>query len=505
MKTKLVLWGANAQDERLLVGVELLMDENKVKVYTFPESIITEDIYQKMMNEWRDNKEMELPEGHTVVERDLSIAEGILPEDVKVERSDVILRAQTEWNFLVLSSKLHAAYESELNDLKEKIGGLQDFDRQMWDSLRGFWSKVQEQVKERNLFRHHFGNLRDTTNALFDKMKALRSKIEDEFKETSKVELDKFTQVLSDIEEKAVKGIRLQPLFEELKNLQRKYHDTKFTRDHRNKVWKRLDSCFKLIKEKRFGDSNDSGQSHLQRLDKRYKGLVAAIDRMEQTIGRDRGDLNFQTKRVRDTDGQLEAQIREAKIKMIEERVHSKEEKLADMYKTKEVLEQRMATEKVKEEKRKQAEEAKKAAKAKIADQIKEKAEEMASDADKLQKAADAIQKGKAKKIKTQKEEPKVEKSDEKESLLDAVGATLGEAFEDVVDTIKAVAEVVGGKIEEAVEDLKEEFKEEKTEEKETTEEAEAPKKAKKAAKKTTAKPKKAAKKAKPKKDSEKK
>lgn len=446
MKTKLVLWGANAQDERLLVAIELVVADNKVKVFTFPESEITEEVYQEMMSEWRDNKEYALPANHTLFERELTVTEGILPDDLKVERTDVVLRAQTEWNFVVLSSKLHAAYESELNELREKIENLKGFDRDIWDNLRNFWSKVQGQVRDRNLFKHHFWGLRDATNELFAKMKELRGKVEDEFKESSEKEMSSFMATLGEIEEKAKKGLRLKPLFDELKNLQRKFHDTKFTREHRSKVWAKLDASFKMIKEKRFGESDNSNQSHLDRLNKRYNGLISAIGRMEQSINRDKDELNFQNKRIEDTDGQLEAQIREAKIRMIDERVKSKEEKLQDMYKTKEMLEQRMTSEKAKEEKRQQVEAAKKAAEEKIAQEIKDKAQEMESNSEQLEKAAEAIAETKKKAQKSDQEE---------ESVMDKVAAKVEDIVTDTVDTVKAVAEVVGDKIEKAVDDLK--------------------------------------------------
>lgn len=450
MKTKLVLWGANAQDERLLVAVELVIAENKVKVYTFPESEVTEEEYQKMMSEWRDDKEYAFPENHKLYERELTITDGILPEEIKVERTDVILRAQTEWNFVVLSSKLHAAYESELKELQEKINNLKGFDGEVWENLRSFWAKVQAQVRDRNLFKHHFWGLRDSTNELFSKMKELRNKVEDEFKGTSESEMKKFMATLEEIEEKAKSGLRLKPMFDELKNLQRKYHDFKFTREDRTKVWAKLDACFKLVKEKRFGESDNSDQSHLNRLEKRYNGLMSAIGRMEQSIGRDKEELDFQNKRIEDTDGQLEAQIREAKIRMIDERVKSKEEKLEDMYKTKEMLEQRMASEKEKEEKRRHVEAAKKAAEAKIALEIKEKAKEMEENAEQLEKAAEAIA-----------EDKKKGKSDKKTAgervgeMLESARAKVEDAFEDTVDTVKAVAEVVEDKVEKAVEDFK--------------------------------------------------
>lgn len=441
MKTKLVLWGENAQDERLLIALELRPKDNKVNIFTFPESIATEEFSQKMLNEWRDDKEVEFPEGYSEIERELTITESLLPDDLKVERSDLITRAQTEWHFIVLSSKLNQVYHSELAALKDKIEKLDAFDSDTWNDLKGFWNKVQEQVRDRNLFREHANSLRDATNNLFSKLKDLRSKLDEEFQTRSKENHDRFMGMLEDVEKRVDEGLRLQPIFDELKGLQRKFRDAKFTKDHRSKVWERLDSAFKMVKEKRFGSTGDD-KSPTERLKRRYEGLLAAIEKMERSIRRDRDDLDFQNHKIASTDGQLEAQIRQAKIKMIEERIHSKEEKRGEMMHTKSELERRMESQKEKDAKRMEKEKlelAKREAQEKIAQEIKDAAAAREDESEKLEKAAEAIA------APTAADEP-----------TESLATKLEEAAEDVVDTVKAVAEVAGEKIKDAVEDLME-------------------------------------------------
>lgn len=461
MKSKLVLWGSNAQDEKCLIAVSLRAAENKIDIWTFPESVATEDFYQRMMKEWRDGEGMEFPDSTTHIERDLSLAESLLPEDLKVERGDVVQRAQTEWHFVVLSSKLHESYESKLADLKERVGKLETFDQPTWDSLKEFWDKVQEQVRDRNLFRDHADRLRSNINELFGHMKTMRSKLDDEFEKVSKEAHDKFFASLAEVERKMESGARVPVIFDELKKLQSLFRESKnLTRDHRNKVWEKLDGTFKAVKEKRFGakpgeGGKDGGAgSALQGVQRRYEGLVSAIDKMEQSIRRDRNDLEFQTHKINTTDGQLEAQIRQAKLKMIEERVHSKQEKLNEMNATKADLEKRLVSLREKESRRA----AQEAVKEKIVGEIKAAAEAREDVSEKLDKAAEEISAAKDKTAPAV-EEP-VAAAPKSESILGTVGTIMGESFDDIVDTVKAVASVIGDKIEEAIEELKEEVHE---------------------------------------------
>lgn len=447
MKPRLVLWGNDAQNERVLIALELRPEDNKVNVFTFPENVVTEEFHQKMMDEWRDGKPLDFPEGYTTTERELTVTESLLPEELKVERGDVVQRAQTEWHFMVLSTKLNESYHSELDSLKERVGKLEDYDNDLWNELKNFWDKVQSQVRERNLLKSHSDNLRDSINHLFDHMKKLRSRLDEEFDKVSKDNYDKFIEAIGAIERKISDGLRLAPIFDELKEMQRNFRDSKLSREHRSKVWEKLDAAFKAVKEKRFGPETGDDKSPLDRLQRRYDGLVSAIDKMQRSIQRDQDDLEFQNRKIERTDGQLEAQIRQAKIKMIEERVRSKEEKLNEMVGTRTELEQRMEQQRRKQSERDRVEEAKKAAQEKIAQEMKNREESV--DTEKVAKAVEAIQ--------GEHSEPKPEKE---QSLLEKIGEKLEDIVEDSVDTVRAVAEVVGEKIEDVVDQVEEKVEE---------------------------------------------
>lgn len=466
MKTKIVLWGVTEQEEKVLVAIELVESDNLVKTYIIKESEATEVFYNRMLNEWRFETEIEFPESTEIHEKQLTLSEDILPDGIKVDRPDLIIRAKTEWHFVVLSKKLYDLYNNELEDFKEKIDDLSEFDNGVWEELKGFWSKVQSQIREKNLFRNHVDSLRKQTDEAFKNLKDLKKHAEIELREESKEHFAKFNEILQKVEEKIESGLGLQPLFEELKDIQDKFKKTNFSRDHRRQLWDRIDASFKAIKEKRYGSTAED-RTPLARLKRRYDGLLNAIEKMERSIARDRRDMNQQNKQAASSFGQLEMEIRKVKMSMVEERVNSKEEKLNDMLKTKSMLEERLAAEQAKEEKRKQFEEAKKEAEDKIAQEIHDRTEGLESNEDELKKAAEKI-------IETKKEEEKIKK-EKKKSFFDKVSDGIEDALEeakeiaeDIIDTTKATAEVLGEKLEEKMEELedKAEILKDKVEEK---------------------------------------
>lgn len=432
MRRKIVLWGSNEKDEKLLVALELLEKENLVNIFTFPENVATEEFYKAMSEKWREDEEVEFPATYTKTERKLSVSDSLLPDEIKVEKTDLINRAQAEWHFIVLSSKLFGMYKSELEEIKERADELTEFESGLWNELKEFWNKVQGQLNDKNLFREHGAALKERTNLLFDKLKELRKELDAQFESQSKDHAEAFKTELKEIEEKISKGLGLSPLFEDLKQLQAKFRNFKFTKNDRDELWSKIDNAFKKLKEQRGVKSESSSTNNLARHESRLNGLHGAIQKMERSINYDKRDLEDELKKGDDVGGQLEVQLRKAKIRMIEERLRSKEEKLVDMHLTQKEIETRIDREKkrqVKAEKYEKLEEAKDVVKLKIASDIAEMSKERDQISEKLEQAASEIQ------------------TPHKESFFEKLTDSVEQLVEDVVDSAKAVAEVVSEKI----------------------------------------------------------
>lgn len=435
MRTKLVIWGTNAKEERVLLALELLPDNNEVILHVFPQETATDEFVKGMMDEWRDDKAFALPEGHETIRRPLTIAESLLPEEFKVDRGDLIQRAQSEWAFVVLSHKLQKAFRSEMDGFRERIDKLEEFSQPVWEELKAFWEKVQGQVRERNLFREHVDQLRDQSNELFGQLKKLRQAADSQFRKVSSENAKAFAQRLEELHAKIEEGKHLIPTFEALKNLQREYHGLALSREDRNRIWDRMDAAFKLLKEKRFGGGESSGPASRDggsgRIEGRLKGLLDAIDKMQKSISRDEKDLEYESRRAA-TGGQLESQLRQAKLAMIEDRVRSKREKLEDMEKTRRDLESRLdaARKRAEEEERKrEVEKAKEAVKQRIAQEIEASGKELEEKAPELEeKARELAETKKAARPKAQSDASSAEEAPVAETPAPEVEAPAAEA-----------------------------------------------------------------------------
>lgn len=454
MKTRIVMWGNTDKEQKVLIAISLRAEDNVVDIFTFPFETTTEEFYNLMLNEWRENHEVTFPEGFSHIVRPLTASDQILPDELKVDRTDILQRAQTEWHFVVLSNKLYQTFHQELVEIKEKLKGADNYKNHLWEEMKESWEKIQKNIFDKTLMREHGQQLREMTNDIFTQLKNLRKNLDSEMDKVSTEFAQKFNTKLDEVEEKIKGGLGLQPLFNELKKLQLEFKDAELSKGDRAKIWKRIDNAFKAVKEKKFGEKSARDTSALDRLNRRYEGLLSAIDKMEKSIRRDDKDKHFQDDRITNAEGQLEAQIRLAKLKMIDERVNSKNEKLQEMLKTKAELEERINREKkfLEEQKKKESlkeelKEAKESVKQKIADTIQAQSTQV--DADALGKAAEAIAEQKANKGKGKKE-----------SLLSAIGDTLGESLTDLGDSIGAITTVVGDKLEKVIEDIKEESKE---------------------------------------------
>lgn len=407
MRNRIAVWGRNAQDQRVLITIELQVSENIVRIQTYPEKVVSDDVFKSFMDKWRKSEEVELPEPERVIARELSVTEGLLPDDLKAEQTDMILRAQTEWHYHVLSNKLAQSYKDELAEIEDRIERATDYSSELWNQAKNFWQKVQSQLQDKTLLREQGNDIRKRVDKSFEKLKAMREVLNEKYKEESVKHVATFGNLLEDAEKRIGEGTHLNKVFNDLRDIQKKFHNVKFTKTDRDAIYSRIDAAFKSVKEKRGQGGGVKENRNAGRTQARLDGLQKAMDRMKSGIGRDENDLKFERRRIEKTHGQLEKQIREAKVVMIESRVSSKQLKLDDMEKTKAMLVKKIEQEVIKDEKR-----AKKAAERAAGDAAKAKiAAEMATrvispeEQAKLEAAAAKIKEGKKKGGRTKPED----------------------------------------------------------------------------------------------------
>lgn len=384
MKDRLVFWGKKDGDQKVLITIDLNENEGTYDVQIIKAEDVTEEFDNLVRNEWRNNSaDITFPDIKTTFTKELSLTHDLLPQEYEVDRDDLLKMAQAEWNFFVLSNRLKNTYNDELEEYEEKVKKSEEYSQELWNNMKNFWSKVQNQIRERNLARRHGNDLRRRTNAMFSSLKALRAQSEKAFGEESAAHKARFMNQLENIEGKLKDGKALRHLFDELKKIQTNFKSVRFTREDHSAVWDKLDGLFKEVKSRKYGESA-TGNDPVVKTTRRMDGLIAAINRMKQSIGKDQKELKFQKNKIERADGQLEAQIRQAKLIMLEERIASKQVKLDDMLKTEKQLTQRIA--KIKEKAEKEAAEQK--VKDRIAEEIHAKQEKLDQDPEILKAAA---------------------------------------------------------------------------------------------------------------------
>jgi hypothetical protein len=296
----------------------------------------------------------------------------------------------------------------------------------------------------------------------------MRTALNNEFEVKSVEAHSKFMAVLDGVEERIKTNPKTPSIFEELKQMQADYRTATMTREHRNQVWERLDATFKMAKGERPGAPASAGgdfNSASGRIQNRLDGLNAAIDKMATSTNRDKEELDFQQKKIATSEGQLESQIRQAKLRMVQERYESKKAKLDEMIATRVDVEKSLAVALEKDAKRgiKPTPAAPVVeAVATVPETIQIPAEVLAAVAaapavEAVVEAPEAV----VEVVEAVAETPEAvveEAVEETPEVVAAAEPTLSETvehvIEDTVDTVKAVAEVAAEKIGDFIESI---------------------------------------------------
>jgi len=140
MNTRLVLWGEIGTDRKALIAIHLDEETAKIHIHAFPKEEVTKEIQDAVFVEWKNGGEFTFPENAIHWEIDAN-SDTILPEEVKVDRLDVVLQSQHKWGKKLMSSKINQLLSDEVKLLEEKTSVVAEYDQSLWDKAKAQWEK----------------------------------------------------------------------------------------------------------------------------------------------------------------------------------------------------------------------------------------------------------------------------------------------------------------------------------------------------------------------------
>lgn len=331
MQSRFTATGVTTDDRHVILAYQLNEEAFQVNLQIIPRKSLNAEQTEALEKTWVEGGVFEFPADTIEVLPNLN-AETILPDDIRSDETGKIRGKQNEWAYQLLTGKLWESYLQELDELKKKAEGLTQYDRQLFDDAKSFWERVLEHRKERDISQERLDKIKDDVNSVFEKLKTFKKTESAEFETASAKARDEALVKLEDLRKRADEKANFKALLEELKTQQQDSRKNRYSKADDVQMRKAYDSAYQYINEQRNHFFSDKTAI-------RIKGLNEVIQKMEQSLNRDKRDLEYLQKKTNSPMiKSLELQLIKVKGNLLNEAIASKEEKLKDIYSTLEKL-----------------------------------------------------------------------------------------------------------------------------------------------------------------------
>lgn len=319
-----MMWGEVGTDQKVLFAIQLKEDENKVHIYGFPKEKVTKEIQDKLFSEWKNGGAFDFPED--IYHWQVSASEdNLLPEEVRVDRPEIVIAAQAAWGKKIMSARLNEVLVEEANLIEQKLESIQDYDQQLWDKTKELWAKISDYRKKGELSWEHTDVLKSKINAIFDGLKAVK-RIDVE--KTDEESVHNFKEFLRKIEEQTAKLIypdEWDKVFDNLKVIQADIKDYALSWRHKRVLFDKLNDTFLDLRKYKKTEFINKTKDRIKNLNTTIGGIVSSVQRDKE---------NYQTqfeKLMHYTRGKLSETEAAQRLGYILDRIKEKEDKIKNI------------------------------------------------------------------------------------------------------------------------------------------------------------------------------
>jgi len=278
MNTRLVLWGEIGTDRKALIAIHLDEETAKIHIHAFPKEEVTKEIQDAVFVEWKNGGEFTFPENAIHWEIDAN-SDTILPEEVKVDRLDVVLQSQHKWGKKLMSSKINQLLSDEVKLLEEKASVVAEYDQSLWDKAKAQWEKIASYQKKNEISWEQTTVLKDKINSIFEALKAVKRINNENEDQANAVLVKNYYKRIEDLQSKLIYSDQWKFIFEELKKIQTELKDAAIRWNHKRNIYNQVNAIFDDLRKYRMTEIVSKTQGRIAQLTKILDGLKDSIKR----------------------------------------------------------------------------------------------------------------------------------------------------------------------------------------------------------------------------------
>jgi hypothetical protein len=278
MNTRLVLWGEISTDRTALIAINLDEATAKIHIYAFPKENVTKEVQDKLFFEWKNGGEYEFPEFAIHWEVDAN-NDTILPENVKVDRPEIVLQSQHKWSKKLMSSKINQLLEDETKLLEEKASSIAEYDQSLWDKTKAQWEKIASYQKKNEITWEQTTVLKEKINNVFDALKAVKRINNENDDQANSVFVKHITKRIDELQSKLIYTDQWKFIFDELKKIQNELKEANIKWNHKRNLYDSVNAIYDDLKKYRSTEIITKTQSRISQLKNILSGLLDSIER----------------------------------------------------------------------------------------------------------------------------------------------------------------------------------------------------------------------------------
>lgn len=347
MNTRLVLWGEIGTDRNALIAIHLNEATSRINIYAFPKDEATKDIQDALFVEWKNGGEFVFPENAIMWEVDAN-SDSILPENVKVDRPEIVLQSQHKWSKKLMSAKINQLLTDEIKLLHEKASVLAEYDQSLWENAKAQWDKITSYQKKNEITWEQTTVLKDKINTIFDALKAFKRIINENEDHANHLYVKELQKRIDDLQNKLIYEDQWKFIFEELKKIQAELKEAAIRWNQKRNLYDKVNAIFDDLRKYRATEVVGKMQNRILQLEKILHGV-------RDSIKRDSESYTMQIEKMMHyTRGKLTEEEIKSRFSFILDKTKEKETKAEGIQQTIEKIKKDVAKEKKQQEKREQ-------------------------------------------------------------------------------------------------------------------------------------------------------